>query len=147
MEQAEAALKRLSDEIGRVVVGQKPLVEGLLIALFSGGHALVERLDPRLTMLAVSVLVLSACDAAFTLTLINHGLAVEANPLMRALLAHDVDLFVGAKLAVTGVGVMGLAAFAQLEMLGRFPLERAFDWLIAIYVGLIAYEITLLQRL
>jgi MoxR-like ATPase len=42
MEQAEETLKRLADEIGRVVVGQHALVEGLLIALFSGGHALVE---------------------------------------------------------------------------------------------------------
>jgi MoxR-like ATPase len=35
-------LKRLADEIGRVVVGQRALVEGLLLALLSGGHALVE---------------------------------------------------------------------------------------------------------
>jgi MoxR-like ATPase len=35
-------LKRVIDEIGRVVVGQHPLVEGLLVALLSGGHALVE---------------------------------------------------------------------------------------------------------
>ncbi len=42
MDQAEEILKRLSDEIGRVVVGQRALVEGLLIALYSGGHALVE---------------------------------------------------------------------------------------------------------
>jgi MoxR-like ATPase len=35
-------LKRIADEIGRVVVGQQALVEGLLVALLSGGHALVE---------------------------------------------------------------------------------------------------------
>jgi MoxR-like ATPase len=35
-------LQRLADEIGRVVVGQRALVEGLLIALLSNGHALVE---------------------------------------------------------------------------------------------------------
>ncbi|HEX5065552.1 MAG TPA: MoxR family ATPase [Myxococcota bacterium] len=34
--------QRLADEMGRVVVGQRPLVEGLLVALLSGGHALVE---------------------------------------------------------------------------------------------------------
>jgi MoxR-like ATPase len=42
MDRAEDALKRLSDEISRVVIGQPALVEGLLIALLSGGHALVE---------------------------------------------------------------------------------------------------------
>jgi MoxR-like ATPase len=42
MDQTDEALKRLSDEISQVVIGQPALVEGLLIALLSGGHALVE---------------------------------------------------------------------------------------------------------
>ena len=42
MEQAEASLKRILDEVSRVVVGQRSLVEGLLIGLLSGGHVLVE---------------------------------------------------------------------------------------------------------
>ena len=33
---------RIAGEIERVVVGQRALVEGLLVALLSGGHALVE---------------------------------------------------------------------------------------------------------
>jgi MoxR-like ATPase len=37
-----ATLKRLLDEVGRVVVGQRDLLEGLLIGLLSGGHVLVE---------------------------------------------------------------------------------------------------------
>ncbi len=35
-------LKRLVDEVSRVVVGQRELVEGLLVGLLSGGHVLVE---------------------------------------------------------------------------------------------------------
>ena len=42
MEKAEETLHRIADEIGRVVVGQRALVDGLLIALLSEGHALVE---------------------------------------------------------------------------------------------------------
>ena len=42
MERAEKTLGQLSDEIGRVLVGQRGLVEGLLVALLSRGHALVE---------------------------------------------------------------------------------------------------------
>ena len=38
----EETLKRLVDEVGKVVVGQQTLIEGLLIALLSGGHVLVE---------------------------------------------------------------------------------------------------------
>ena len=42
MEQPQKTLEQLSDEIGRVLVGQRALVEGLLVALLSRGHALVE---------------------------------------------------------------------------------------------------------
>ena len=42
MERAAETLKRLVDEIGRVVVGQRDLVEGLLIGLVARGHVLVE---------------------------------------------------------------------------------------------------------
>jgi MoxR-like ATPase len=40
--EAEECIQRIAAEIGRVVVGQRELVEGLLIALLSSGHALVE---------------------------------------------------------------------------------------------------------
>jgi MoxR-like ATPase len=42
VETAKGRLELLSDEIGRVVVGQRDLVDGLLVALLCGGHALVE---------------------------------------------------------------------------------------------------------
>jgi len=42
MNESAELLGRLRDEIGRVVVGQHALIEGLLVALLSGGHALVE---------------------------------------------------------------------------------------------------------
>ena len=42
MEAATAQVKLLREEIGRAVVGQQPLLEGLLVALLCGGHALVE---------------------------------------------------------------------------------------------------------
>ena len=37
-----ASLKRLLDEVGRVVVGQQALLEGLLVGLLARGHVLVE---------------------------------------------------------------------------------------------------------
>ncbi len=42
MDAANATLKELTEEVGRVVVGQRPLVEGLLIGLLARGHVLVE---------------------------------------------------------------------------------------------------------
>jgi MoxR-like ATPase len=41
-ERAADLLKALRDEVGRVVVGQAGLVDGLLIGLLAGGHVLVE---------------------------------------------------------------------------------------------------------
>src|SRR6478672_2138960 len=37
-----ATFKRLSDEIGKVVVGHRPVVEGVLTCLFTGGNVLLE---------------------------------------------------------------------------------------------------------
>ncbi len=42
LEKPEEQIQRIMAEIGRVVVGQKHLLEGLLVALLSEGHALVE---------------------------------------------------------------------------------------------------------
>ena len=42
MEDAASALDRIRAEIARVVVGQRALVDGLLVALLARGHALVE---------------------------------------------------------------------------------------------------------
>jgi len=41
-DRAADTLKRLTDAVGRVVVGQRELVEGLLVALLCEGHVLVE---------------------------------------------------------------------------------------------------------
>jgi MoxR-like ATPase len=42
VERAAATLERIREQVGRVVVGQTRLVEGLLVGLLSGGHVLVE---------------------------------------------------------------------------------------------------------
>ena len=42
MQESEARLKELREEVGRVVVGQTGLVDGLLVGLLAQGHVLVE---------------------------------------------------------------------------------------------------------
>jgi len=109
--------------------------------------AVVDRFGPDLLVLAIALFVLSACDAAFTLTLLEHGVVDEANPLMRGLVGLDIDLFVGTKLLLTGIGVVGLVAYSQVLFLGLVPLTRVMALLVAFYVLLIGYEITLLSTL
>ncbi|MEX2219855.1 MAG: MoxR family ATPase [Phycisphaerales bacterium] len=41
-EQFRATFKRLSDEIGKVIVGHRPVVDGVLTCLFAGGNVLLE---------------------------------------------------------------------------------------------------------
>ena len=49
-------IEKLMTEIGKVIVGQKYMVERLLIALFSNGHALLEGVPGLAKTLAVSTL-------------------------------------------------------------------------------------------
>jgi MoxR-like ATPase len=51
-----AALRRLDEEISKVVVGQKGMVESLLLGLLTGGHVLLEGVPGLAKTLAVSSL-------------------------------------------------------------------------------------------
>jgi MoxR-like ATPase len=55
---------RLRAELGRVVVGQRPLVDRLLVAVLTGGHVLVEGLPGLAKTLSLKTLA-SAIDAQF----------------------------------------------------------------------------------
>ncbi len=41
VEEIRAAREKIHEEIGRVIVGQKEIIDNLLIAMFSGGHCLI----------------------------------------------------------------------------------------------------------
>ena len=64
MENAEEALKRLVEQVGRVVVGQNSLVEGLVIGLLCNGHVLVEGVPGLAKTTAVRTLA-AALDLEF----------------------------------------------------------------------------------
>ncbi|MCB1114817.1 MAG: AAA family ATPase, partial [Chlamydiia bacterium] len=53
---AARKLQKVKDEIGEVIVGQKNLVESLLIALLADGHILLEGLPGLAKTLAVTTL-------------------------------------------------------------------------------------------
>ncbi|MBV8809846.1 MAG: MoxR family ATPase [Acidobacteriaceae bacterium] len=42
VEQAAAGLRRIREEIGRIIVGQTDVIDGVLICLLAGGHVLLE---------------------------------------------------------------------------------------------------------
>ena len=42
VERFRQVFARVQDEIGRMMVGQREIIEGVLVAFFSGGHVLLE---------------------------------------------------------------------------------------------------------
>ena len=56
IERAGETLSRVRDEVGRAVVGQKAMVDRLLIGLLTGGHVLLEGVPGLAKTLAVSSL-------------------------------------------------------------------------------------------
>ncbi|HTE46169.1 MAG TPA: hypothetical protein VK636_13040, partial [Gemmatimonadaceae bacterium] len=58
-EQAAALVKRLDDEVGRVIIGQQQVRREILICLFAGGHCLLRGVPG----LAKTLLIKTLADA------------------------------------------------------------------------------------
>ena len=65
IQQESAFVDMLSLEMGKVIVGQKQLVENLMIGLLSGGHILLEGVPGLAKTLAINTLA-QAVDASFS---------------------------------------------------------------------------------
>ena len=100
---------------------------------------------PSLLFVIVTTYVLSGIDAVLTLTLLELGVATEANPVMHLLLAENVRLFAGVKALVTGVGLVCLAAYSNQCLFTHLRVDRLIYALFAIYSLLVIYEIRLLM--
>jgi hypothetical protein len=103
--------------------------------------------EPQLFVIAIAILLLSAADALFTLTLLGSGHAWEANPLMRVLIQHDVQMFVNLKLVMTAGGLLFMVACADMQLLRVVRVRYVMLGLLFAYSCLGAYEDTTLIRL
>jgi hypothetical protein len=99
--------------------------------------------QPRLLVPALLIFFLCVADAFLTITLMHHG-AIEANPVMAALLHLDIRSFAGVKLLVTALGTCVLVACARMHMFRRLPGEVFLYVMAAGYVALIVYELRML---
>ena len=93
----------------------------------------------------VATYVLSGIDAVLTLTLLDFGVAKEANPFMNLLIAEDVRLFAGVKALVTGIGLVCLAVYSNQCLFTRLRVDRIIYALFAVYSLLVIYEIRMLK--
>lgn len=108
-------------------------------------HAVLDWYSPSLLFFIVTTYVLSGIDAILTLTLLEMGVAKEANPFMHLLLAENIHLFAGVKALITGVGLVCLTAYSNQCLFTRLRVDRLIYALFATYSGLVIYEIWLLK--
>jgi hypothetical protein len=93
--------------------------------------------------LSLAIVLMSCADALFTLNILAAG-GQELNGIMAALLGQSVSLFLGVKLALTGLSIVILAAVARRRMLGGLPVIWLLRGFFGGYALLIAWELYLL---
>lgn len=108
-------------------------------------HAILDWYHPSLLFFIVATYVLSGIDAILTLTLLEFGVAKEANPVMHFLLAEDIRLFAGVKALVTGLGLVLLTAYSNQCVFRKLRVDRLIHALFAAYLLLVVHEIQLLR--
>jgi hypothetical protein len=109
------------------------------------GRVHLDRYEPILLFLAVGILLLSSMDAAFTLALLKRGAVEEANPLMRFLIEHDVQVFINVKSVLTATGLVFMVICSRMALLKRVRVRRIMQGIFALYLSLIVYELVLLR--
>lgn len=101
---------------------------------------------PWLFFLATGTMLLSSADAFLTLELIGRGM-IEANPVMKSVMAHGTGLFAATKLAMTALGIFTLVFLAKARFLNRVRTGIFLTILFACYACLVCYEIVMLAAL
>lgn len=96
--------------------------------------------------MVVGIVVMSALDAVFTLTLMSTGQVHEWNPVMALLIERDVQLFAAVKTLVTTGGVVALAMFVDHSVFRAFRVRRVLEFFFAAYSLLMIYHLSLLAR-
>ncbi|RJQ50477.1 MAG: hypothetical protein C4526_11825 [Nitrospiraceae bacterium] len=101
-------------------------------------HIFVDVYSTRLLIVILTLLTLSCLDAVLTLSLIEKGSVVEANPVMAFFLDVGVFHFSLIKFVITAVALIVLCVFKNVNIT-RIGLPVA----IQIYLAVIIYEIYL----
>jgi hypothetical protein len=106
-----------------------------------------DRHHPWLFFLAVGIMLMSCCDAFFTLQLLDLG-AIEINPVMAAVIGHSDLSFAASKFILTGTGILALVFLANLKFMNRVRTGLILTFFFSIYAVLICYEfVNLVNRL
>jgi hypothetical protein len=101
-------------------------------------HAYVDCPSQRVVLLLFAVLICSVLDALFTLLFLERG-GEEGNPLMALALSQGTAVFVGLKMALTGLGAWYMAAHQHFPVAfkGLHVLAGGYALLLFIHAALL----------
>ena len=102
----------------------------------------VDHYELKMLVVSLAIILLCCVDALFTLNLINSGIAVEANPVMRAALESSVELFWAAKFIMTASALLFLLMHKNFTVWGVKVLHVLYGFCV-MYALLIKYELWL----
>jgi len=100
----------------------------------------------HLLAVSIGILVLNVADAFLTVELLSRG-AIEANPVMAALIQGNPTLFASIKMAMTGVSVLLLVILGCYRFMRVLRVELILYGVLIAYLVLIGHEISMLERL
>jgi len=102
-----------------------------------------DRYEAKFLFVSLSILVLCGADALFTLSLIDAGIATEANPIMRWVMEESIHLFWISKLSITILSLLILLALKNFYFMRCIKVSYLLYGTLAMYAVLIKYELWL----
>jgi|SRR5271169_3176211 len=98
----------------------------------------------HLLAVAVGILLLSATDAALTLTLLFNGYD-EINPAMAPLIYRSAATFTALKMSLTSMGIVLMVFLARYRLIRLIRVDLLLYGVLIIYLWLVFYEMWMLK--
>lgn len=110
----------------------------------SGRAAYVDRYERHLMFCVIGIMVLSVCDALFTLRILGNG-GEELNWFMLVLIEDSIEKFIVFKMALTGLALIMLVIHHNVRIFNQMRVRHLKYIILAGYGTLIGYELYLLE--
>jgi hypothetical protein len=110
-----------------------------------GGSAYVDRYADHLMFCVIGIMLLSVCDAVFTLRILDSG-GEELNWFMLTLIEDSVDKFIAVKMALTALTLVMLVIHQNVKVFGGMRVRHLHYLILTGYSFLIGYELYLLEQ-
>lgn len=102
-----------------------------------------DRHEAKFLFVSLCILALSSIDALFTLSLIEIGIAREANPVMLWLMQEGTHYFWTGKVVITTLALVIMLALKNYHFMHRIRVSHLLYGTLIMYAVLIKYELWL----